>query len=82
MELIPSFPISKFKYLKTEEVKKLGSFILTSDGEEVCVVIVPQGESMIASYAREHAIQVAFQNNALMPQGAQKRAMEEALKGV
>ncbi len=41
-ELIPSYPLSEFKKLKTEEIRRLKSCELTSDGIYVCTIVVPQ----------------------------------------
>ena len=41
-ELIPSYPLSEFKKLKTEQIQSLKSCELTSDGEYLCTIICPR----------------------------------------
>lgn len=40
--LIPSYSLSEFKKLKAGQIRKLKSCELTSDGEYVCTIVVPQ----------------------------------------
>ena len=42
-----SIPFSKFKQLKAGDLKELKSFKVTSDGELLCYIIVPRGETII-----------------------------------
>ncbi len=40
-ELIPSYSISEFKKLTTEQIRRLKSCELTSDGNYLCTIINP-----------------------------------------
>lgn len=41
-ELIPEISFTEFKKLKASELKELKSFAVTSDGEHLMTVIIPQ----------------------------------------
>ena len=41
-ELITDISWTQFKTLKASELKELKSFAVTSDGEHLCTVIIPQ----------------------------------------
>lgn len=40
--LIPNYALTDFKKLEASEIRKLKSCELTSDGEFVCTVVIPQ----------------------------------------
>jgi len=58
-----SIPFSKFKLLKAGDLKEVKSFKVTSDGDLLCFVIIPQGESLIKSYLKTQVEEAVEVNN-------------------
>lgn len=58
---MPKISFSDFKKMKVEEVKKMQSSIITSDGEYLAIVIVPQ-----TGYIKEQAEYLAETSNGAM----------------
>lgn len=59
-ELIPSYPLSEFKKLKTEQIRRLKSCEVTSDGEYLFTFIQPQTD-----YIRTQAEYMAQLSNSV-----------------
>lgn len=70
-EFIASIPLSAFKALKADEIKRLKSCELTCDGEYVCTVVIPQTD-----YIRLHTEQLAQLGNCVRGE-----SLEDILKG-
>ena len=75
-EILPTIPISLFRFIPWEKFKRMGSVIVTFDGVPAAVLIIPQGESAVSSYCWECAKEVGYLNNTTMPANAQKEILD------
>lgn len=58
-----SIPFTKFKLLKTEELKESKSFKVTFDGDLFFMVVIPQGEPLVSNYLLHQVEDLVEVNN-------------------
>ncbi len=73
-ELIPSIPLSKFKKLKADQLRRLKSVEVTFDGEYLFAFINPQTD-----YIRTQAEYMAQLSNSVGGQGLEEIQNEKVL---
>lgn len=71
-QLIPSYPLSKFKKLSAAKIRQLKSCELTSDGSYVCTIVCPQTDY----------IRTQTEYNAQLSNSVGGKALEEVLEAV
>ena len=70
MSLIPTVSLSEFKKLKADQIRQLKSFEMTSDGEYLCTVVIPNTEY----------IKTQTEYTSLLSNSVGGKAMEELLE--
>ena len=56
-------PFTRFSRLKARDIKECKSFRVTSDGELLCIVVVPQGEPLIRNNLISQVDEMVLINN-------------------
>jgi len=59
--------LTEFRKSTAAEIRAKGSFELIADGSFLCIVIVPQGEPVIAQYAKLRAEKLGADTNIWLP---------------
>lgn len=61
--LIPSITITEFKKLHARDIKGMKSVEVYSDGEHLCTVIIPKGDSFTEGCIKVEAEELGMRSN-------------------
>jgi len=67
MSLIPQYPLSEFKNLRSSQIRRLKSCELMADGEYLCTVIIPSsgGGLSITDHIKTQAEYLGISSNSV-----------------